>query len=358
MSKKLTEIDKNFAVVKNLNEPDMKVYDVRENDAFSIHGLYNPKSEKVFRRLPAEVAASVNDGVNALSLNTSGGRVRFRTNSEYIGIKCVMPEVHTMPHMAVTGSSGFDLYVKHGGHELYEHEFVPPYEFTDGYESIYHFRSEEMREVTINFPTYNSVNDLYIILSDKAELLPPNPYTFPNPVVFYGSSITQGGCSSRPGNCYTSLISQKLDCDYINLGFSGSARGEDTMIDYISSLPMSVFVYDYDHNAPNPEHLEKTHERGFLRFREKNPDVPVIFASAPLFSDDAHEFWRLRREIVFKTYANAVRRGDKNVYFVDGMGMFSGEFSRSCTVDGSHPNDLGFFRMYNSFIKYIELVIK
>ncbi|MBQ4043418.1 MAG: hypothetical protein IJD06_05410, partial [Clostridia bacterium] len=41
----------------------------------------------------------------------------------------------------------------------------------------------------------------------------------------------------------------------------------------------------------------------------------------------------------------AVLEGDKNVYFIDGETLFEGEFRDSCTVDGSHPNDLGFFRM-------------
>ncbi len=358
MTKKFSEIDKNLAVSAAFNEPDMKVYNIRENDAFSIHGLYNPKTETVFRRLPADAARKVSENVETLSLNTAGGRVRFRTNSEYIGIKCVMPEVNIMPHMPATGSSGFDMYVKRGGREVYEHSFVPPWgNFEGGYESVCHFKSEEMREVTINFPLYNKVDDLYIILSEKAELLPPLPYTFRKPVVFYGSSITQGGCASRPGNCYASMVSQRLDCDYINLGFSGSARGEDAIIDYISSLDMSVFVYDYDYNAPDAEHLEKTHERGFLRFREKNPDVPVIFASAPTIRDGNPPFGFERRQIIFNTYANAMRRGDGNVFFIDGAGMFAGEFPRSCTVDGTHPNDIGFLRMYGSFVKYIELAI-
>ena len=43
----------------------------------------------------------------------------------------------------------------------------------------------------------------------------------------YGSSITQGGCASRPGMAYQNIISRHFDCDHINLGFSGSAKGEE-----------------------------------------------------------------------------------------------------------------------------------
>ena len=80
-------------------------------------------------------------------------------------------------------------------------------------------------------------------------------YRIKKPVVYYGSSITQGGCASKPGSSYESILSRRFDCDYINLGFSGTAKGEDEIVDYIKGLEMSVFVMDYDHNAPTTEHL-------------------------------------------------------------------------------------------------------
>ena len=48
-------------------------------------------------------------------------------------------------------------------------------------------------------------------------------------------------------------------------------------------------------------------------------------------------------ELDLKKAAKAA--GDNNVYFIDGETLFAGEFRDSCTVDGVHPNDLGFFRM-------------
>ena len=54
--------------------------------------------------------------------------------------------------------------------------------------------------------------------------------------------------------------------------------------DYIASLEMSVFVYDYDHNAPSVEYLEQTHERMFLQIREKQPDLPIILMSRPEYN--------------------------------------------------------------------------
>ena len=102
---KLEQLDKNFLIETKVAEPDMKIYDIRR-DPFQIYGLYQPKTEPVFKRLPDDVAASVSPGVKALSFQTSGGRIRFSTDSKYIILKAVMPNVHLMSHMPLSGSTG------------------------------------------------------------------------------------------------------------------------------------------------------------------------------------------------------------------------------------------------------------
>jgi chemotaxis signal transduction protein len=189
------------------------------------------------------------------------------------------------------------------------------------------------------------------------------PYRVTTPVVYYGSSITQGACASRPGTCYQNIITRRLDCDYVNLGFSGSARAEPEIAEYIAGLTMSLFVYDYDHNAPNPEHLEKTHYAGYKRFREKQPTTPIIMASKPDwdlvndFSDP--ETNEKRMKIIENTYLRAKAEGDENVYFINGFTDFYPEDLRGdCTVDGCHPNDLGYHYMAKAFAKIIKDLIK
>ncbi len=343
MSKDISQVDKNLAVAAEINAPDCIFQSVKETP-FELYGLYNAKGEDVFRRLPEDVARATSEGVTTLHTHTAGGRVRFSTDSEYVAIRASVPSVTHFAHMPLTGVAGFDMYVSRDGHDIFAKTFVPPYGMTDGYASIHHFGDKKMREITINFPLYNPVNELYVGIQDGAALSHGHKYKHETPVVYYGSSITQGGCASRPGNAYPALISQALDCDYINLGFSGNAKGEDAMMDYIASLSMSAFVYDYDHNAPNVAHLKNTHERGFLKIREKHPSLPVIFVSAP--NDDAKSIQlREQRSVILETYLNALKNGDENVYFVDGSSLFDGEFANSCTVDGCHPTDLGFLRM-------------
>ena len=199
-----------------------------------------------------------------------------------------------------------------------------------------------MRDIIINFPLYSNVKKLYIGLFSSAEIEEAAPYRNKKPVVYYGSSITQGGCASRPGMAYPEIVSRRLGLDYINLGFSGSARAERTMSEYIKKLDMSVFVYDYDHNAPSVGHLLDTHERMFKEIREQNPLLPVIMLTRPKYSLTCEE--KKREEIIKATYENALASGDKNVWFIDGK-----ELMALCrddgTVDNCHCTDLGFLSM-------------
>lgn len=350
--KSIEKIDKNFKVETKIEREDVEFFSALE-EPFSVHGVFYEGGK--FRRLPESVAYSVSEWVGHLHANTSGGRVRFKTDSSFVAINTKMCNVCKMDHFALTGSGGFDLYVKDGGELRFVSTFRPPLECKDGYESLFDFGTKEMREIVINFPLYSDVCELYIGLEAGAAVEKATLYATKKPVVFYGSSITQGGCASRPGNAYPSILSRKYDFDFINLGFSGSARGEREIAEYIASLDMSVFVYDYDHNAHSAEHLEKTHEAMFKLIREAHPKLPIIMMSAtsmPRCFDNKE----LRRQIIYKTYENAKASGDENVYFWDGTKEFA-PYEEWGTVEGCHPNDFGFVGMARALEKTFEEIL-
>lgn len=336
-------IDQNLAVATTLEEKDLQFYSVRQ-EPFRLYGLYNPLTEPVFCRLPRSVAEAASEAVAILQTNTAGGRVRFATDSPYVAIKAVMPSVCRMPHMTLCGSSGFDLYENRGNGSVFSGIFKPPADMEDGYETILYFNDGRMRDLTINFPLYNDVSELYVGIREGASLTAGGEYRYPKPVLYYGSSITQGACASRPGNCYEAIISRRYDCDYLNFGFSGNAKGEPAMIEYLAGLDFSVFVLDYDHNAPTPEHLQNTHRQAYEIIRATKPEVPIILVSKPDFDPDSEKDIE-RRGIIYSTYQTAVWNGDTHVSFLDGSSLFQGEGHDDCTVDKTHPNDLGFYRM-------------
>ena len=339
-------LDKRLTIETTVNEPDTVFYDVR-NEPFDVYGFYNYKTEPVFKRLPDEVAKNTNRRVGELYLDTSGGRVRFATDSSYVIVKAEMPTMTHMSHMPLANSAGFDLYIdaENDAESRFYLPFIPAQEAEGGFESIKKFKERKKRYVTINFPSYSQVKNLYIGIQKDATLESGKKYRFPTPVVFYGSSITQGACASRPGNIYQNMLARKIDFNYLNLGFSGSCKGEDAIVDYMAGLEMSAFVLDYDHNTPNVEHLQHTHQKVYDKIRASHPDIPIIMMSRPDFDadgDGGYEYSIKRRRVIIDTYHHAIDNGDKNVYFIDGEGVFRGPFEDTCTVDGTHPTDLGF----------------
>lgn len=310
-----------------------------------------------FRRMPQEAADTVSEGVSALCRATAGGRVRFRTNSPYVAIRAEMDEIARMSHFALTGTAAFDLYYKEDQEFIYAGTFIPPLDVSDGYESALYlpWTDGKEREILIHFPLYSSVKNLRIKVNEKASLKEAEEYSIQKPVVFYGSSITQGGCASRPGTAYTNILARRLDMDYINLGFSGNARGEDAMAEYIAGLSMSVFVYDYDHNAPTVEHLRQTHEKMFERIRRSQPDLPVIMISRPKVYLTAEEVER--RRIIETTWRHARENGDPNVYWIDGSQLLRRFGGADDTVDNIHPTDLGFMCMAEGIGQVLKAVI-
>ena len=307
--------------------------------------------DDVFRRLPDDLYDKVNDGVTGLSWDTAGARIRFRTDQKHIHLKATLRHGPEMGHFAFSGSSGIDCRMTIGDYDYYAGCIYPSSHGQtelegDFYCDDWRKADDGMIDVTLTLPLYNGIKALTLGFADDAKVEAPKPQAIELPIVFYGSSITQGGCASRPSNAYTSMIGDRLDAKFINLGFSGSARGEENMANYIASIRKSCFVMDYDHNAPNREHLEKTHEKFFRIIRDHDPEVPVVIVTKPDY-DACQTENELRMAICRRTYENAVKAGDKNVYFVHGQDLFEGGDRDHCTVDRCHPTDLGFWHMAN-----------
>lgn len=356
----ISKIDKNFNLDNNIPEEDVEWYNVAETPFKLYGGFYS--DEKYFRISP-EVAEKVSDGVKCLNYHTAGIRARFKTNSPYIAISVNWDSCGIMNHMAASGSSGFDLFKVKNKIHSFMCSFIPgTANPTKGFSGIKYlnipkladkYSEGEVSDYILNFPLYNCVNSVYIGIKKGSVIEEGNEYSRCLPIVFYGSSITQGGCASRPGNCYQNFLSREFDFDYINLGFSGSGKGEDAIVDYMANLKMSAFISDYDHNAPTKEHLEKTHYNMYKKIREKNPDIPYVIIGKPDFSNDEWE----RRAIIFDTFAKAKAEGDENVYYVDSCALFNGINWDDCTVDGCHPTDLGFYKIYEALLPTFKIIM-
>lgn len=348
---KIEDIDSNFkpAKVENL---DICYYDVLK-EPFALEGFPWRDQSMVFNRLPSTMTEKdVNKGALYGSKLTSGGTIRFRTNSPCLTLRATLAYSSDMNHMPRAGSAGFDVY-RNAGKSIAYMKTIQPWHDQKTLETLINKGMDEnMRDWTVYMPLYGSASKIEIGIAPGAKLEPPTPHAVTKPILFYGSSITQGGCASRPGNNYTTMLCRAVDAPQINLGFSGCAKGEPAVAEAIASLDLAAFVMDYDHNAPTIEHLKDTHEKFFKIIREKNPNLPVIIMSKCDFWGSKSD--RERRDIIKQTYDNAVKAGDKKVWFIDGETLFDKEDRDACTVDRCHPNDLGFYRMFKVALPVLE----
>ena len=338
--------DENFLKTDKAEEGTADWYEL-PCDKFDIYGVIPGVDGILSARMPREIAKTVSTTVTGECGYGAGGRILFSTDSPFVALRVeygrgAVPTVcnHCFTH-------GFDLY---------RFESDQKYKFVAAYRPAKDFdyktaeykvntrNNGEVRSMLINLPHFSEIKKLYIGLAKGSKLERGAEYRNEKPIVFYGSSITHGAAAGRPGNTYENFISQKYNLNYTNLGFAGGAKGQPTMAEYIASLDMSMFVCDYDHNAPDAKHLEETHYPFYEIIRRAHSDIPYIMISRPdntplPKADDA------RKRAIINSYEKALAAGDKNVYFIDGSTLLEGEFAESCTSDGCHPNDLGFLRM-------------
>lgn len=328
-----------------------------KNAPFVIGGLINPdENHGEYYRLDPTKREDYSGANRGLAECTAGGTVRFATDAAEISIRATLRSATLgMHHFTDRGVYGFDIYVGTGTKRVYAGAQMQMFTGDPNFHQDVLKLDSGVKEIQINFPLYGGVSKLEIGFPTKARVGAPTPRTN-GAVAFYGSSITQGGCVSRPANSYANIICRALDCDCVSYGFSGSAMGELSVAEHIASRDLACFVMDYDYNSPTAETLEATHEPFFKKIREAQPELPVVFVTHPYY-DKATEGDLERVAIVRKTYENAISSGDKNVYFVDSSAFFSDEMRDLYAVDYLHPNDLGQFSMAKTIYPAVKKAI-
>jgi lysophospholipase L1-like esterase len=315
------------------------------------------KQHGVYRRLPRPFREAFPAAVDELAGNSAGGQVRFRTDSKRLAVRARVSAPHDADHMAATGVCGFDCYMGQ--------RFVGVTRFARAateYESVVMTAVEaELRDITINFPLYRGVEEVHIGVEEGAQVLAPPPFADDRPIVVYGTSITQGGCASRPGMAYTNILSRWLQRPFVNLGFSGSGNGEPALAEAMAEIvDPAAYVLDYEANA-GLEGIKDTLPRFLDILRAAHPSAPILVISRPHFArdridpgmvaqrDEARDFQR-------DTVAALNAAGDTHVHFHDGADLMGEDFDE-CYVDGVHPTDLGFYRMAKALRPVLEQVL-
>lgn len=352
----ITKIDKNFNMVE-VKEFSSNVFDL-PNEKFTLLGGYFDKKEG-FIKMPSQLTKEISSGVAWGAKCTAGVRVLFSTDSKTIEISGTITAKCLMNHMAFVGSAGFTLCEIINGKEIYDCNLLPSMDMeTSDFTAQGILKGKKLRNYVLYFPLYSGVSKLSIKLEKHSKVTPYNKYLDIKPMLYYGSSITQGGCASKANNCYQALVSEWTNLDYYILGFSGNAKGEEKMADFLAKFDCSVFVCDYDYNAPTVEHLQNTHLLIYKKFRSlaKNKNTPIVFISKP--DGFRNNLDKKRYEIIKSTYDYARAQGDQNVYIIDGATIYPKKIREHCSVDGCHPTDLGFYFFAKKVYKVIKSILE
>jgi lysophospholipase L1-like esterase len=319
------------------------------------------EKEGKYRRLPEHPRWEIPPSVDGLADHTAGGQVRFRTDSRKILVRVELLMVSNMYHMPPTGQSGFDLYIGDHGEQHYYKTTRFDADSIRYVAELYSSDKKKMQAFTINFPLYNGVKVLQIGLEEGARLEAPEPFRFPGKIVIYGTSITQGGCVARPGMAYSNILSRKLDARFVNLGFSGSGKGEPALAHLIDEIPdVSFIILDYEANAGVT--IRNTLGPFVDILREKHPRTPILIMSKIHYARQAKEYRKTYKEYIAlrdfqRDFVKERRKGgDAHIWFLDGSQVLGEDFDE-CTVDGVHPTDLGSYRIAGAMLEKINSIL-
>ncbi len=311
-----------------------------------------------YDRLPAKAEQMVRAPVWNLAHDSAGLSHRFVTDADLLRARWKLrkPERLAMPHMPATGVSGLDLYVRDAGEWRWLANGRP--EKPDANErTLVHGLKREKREYLLYLPLYNGVESVEIGVPPGATFeRAPDRYATRKPIVFYGTSILQGGCASRPGMAYPSIIGRALDWPIINLGFSGNGKTEPEMARLLAELEPAAYVLD---SLPNLD-VEQVKERvePFVQaLRARHPQVPIVLVENVNYADTG--FVESRRtkvaganSLLRKLYDRLKAAGDKRLHYVHAAHLLGGDGED--TVDGTHPTDLGFMRMAQGILPIVR----
>jgi len=321
------------ADAKHISFPDARL---------TVNGLaWFGEDKPALRRLPLRLKDSFRAPVWSLAQQPSGGRIRFKTDSGRVALRAENPDTSGMHHMTTIGQSGFDIYVdnEYLGSAWPDKTGKIVKEWNVG-------KSGVRREITLYLPLYKGVAIQEIVVESNAKIEPPRPFAVSKPVVYYGSSITQGGCASNPGMSYQAQVSRWLNVDFINLGFSGNGLGEPAVAEAISEIDAACFVLDYWGN-PSSEVFKETLPKFVETLRKKFPKTPILvtgpyFIPTELLSGQTEGAISDKRNTAREFVERQRRGGDKFIFSVDGLEMLSREHACGL-VDGVHCNSLGFY---------------
>ena len=337
----IAKFDPRMAVEKAVVTNGVKWIDGR---FLPIEGRAFDDVEHYYDRLPSNVTTKVNGGVRSMKHHTAGMQFRFATDSKKLVFKWVPYSGSlSMNHMPATGVSGIDIYKFDAASGKWRYVKTGRIDNAKGGEVSVGWTPGT--PCLVNLPLYNGIKRFTLGIDTNATVsaLEPRKSGIAKPVVFYGTSITHGGCCSRPGMSFVNIVGRDLDVPVVNLGFSGSGKMELEMSEHLARIDASCYVLDCIWNM-NIGLVKSNYEPFIRNLRRLRPDTPIVMAE---WCDVYCRPGDARDEFMKDLFARLTAEGWKNLVYLPKDKMYSGDLEG--TVDGCHPNDLGMRSLADAF---------
>lgn len=324
---------------------------------FAVEGKGWMDTFKFYDRLPKSAKGVVRAPVWSLSQDSAGMAVRFISDSPEISARWILRKTElAMAHMPASGVSGLDLYTRENG-KWHWIGAGRPKQSPSNEVTLVRGAKPGTREYMMYLPLYNGVESVEIGITSTS-LIKSAPARSQKPIVFYGTSILQGGCASRPGMAYPAIVGRWLDWPTINLGFSGNAHSEPEVAALLAQLDPAVYVID---PLPNmPADLVASRIEPFIKtLRAAHKQTPIVLVENIEYCDAPFVEGRrgyIKSNAALKVaYENLKHAGVRNLYYLPAKGLIGDDGEG--TVDGTHATDLGFERMAEKVTPILRKVL-
>jgi hypothetical protein len=327
-------------------------YDIR---SLGVEGQGWKDVKAPYDRFPARAEKLVRAPVWGLSRHSTGLCVRFVTDSTTVQGRWTLTNRNlAMPHMPATGVSGLDLYVRVPEEKRWQWVGVGRPSEQANTTTLVSGLPPGKREFLLYLPLYNGVSSVEVGLPKDTKLWKADDYPPERrkPLLFYGTSITQGGCASRPGMVHTAILGRKIECPVINLGFSGNGRMEPEMAALLAELDPAVYVLDCLPNMNAKDVAERVDP--FVRIlRKAHPKTPILLVEDRSYANSSvlpgpKKHNEDNRAALAKVYDGLLKSGVTGLHYLQGNKLLGADGED--TVDGSHPTDLGFLRQADAML--------
>ena len=315
------------------------------------------ETKRSFHRLDTADYPALPVAVKNLLTNASGIAVSFTTNSSAISAKWCVSNKNPLSNLTAIANKGLDLYIKKDGKWQFAGVGRPSADCNE--DVLVKNMDLSEKECLLYLPLYDEIDQVEIGV-DKNATIAASVTPFKKLILVYGSSIVQGASASRPGLAYPARLSRETGLNFLNFGFSGSAKMEASVADMVASIPADAYILDCVPNS-SPEEIKERTANFVSVIRKHRPQAPIIVIPSIVrehghFDQEAGKYGRDQNAAIAAEVELLQQQGVKDLYFINPSHLLGQDHEG--TIDGTHPNDIGFDRMLQQLQPEIMIILK